>query len=141
MKKFLCFAIFCFLSSQLLAQSSAESKKGNQPVKFSNDGGLIRIGDAYFRTKLITNNTYPSGLARPADITVTWTGTLNQSWTTAGNWSSNSVPTSVDNVLIPAGTPFSPLIANTIVAVCYYIKVEPGANITVDTGGTLNVGL
>lgn len=36
--------------------------------------------------------------------TITWNGNVNSNWTTAGNWSSGSVPTSSDDVVINNGS-------------------------------------
>ncbi len=41
----------------------------------------------------------------------TWAGTVSTAWNTAGNWSPSGVPTASDNVVIPAGTPFGPLVS------------------------------
>lgn len=37
-----------------------------------------------------------------------WVGVVSSSWQTAGNWCSNSVPTVASDIVISAGTPFSP---------------------------------
>jgi cytoskeletal protein CcmA (bactofilin family) len=36
--------------------------------------------------------------------TLTWTGAIDNNWNIAGNWSGNTVPTSLDNVVIPNTT-------------------------------------
>ena len=41
----------------------------------------------------------------PAAPVATWTGAVSGDWNTAGNWSSGSVPTSANDVVIPALTP------------------------------------
>jgi hypothetical protein len=37
--------------------------------------------------------------------TLYWTGNVNNDWNTSGNWSSDTVPTALDNATIPDGTP------------------------------------
>ncbi len=64
--------------------------------------------------------------------THTWRGTSSTNWFDACNWSTNSVPTSTKNVVIPAGTTYSPLI-NSGNAYCYTLTVNDGALITVNT--------
>ena len=70
----------------------------------------------------------------------TWTGVTSTSWTTASNWSKGIVPTAADPITIPAGTPFSPIIPNSVTGNCKSIKINPGAIVTVATGGNLKVG-
>lgn len=79
--------------------------------------------------------------AVPASSAYIWTGTVSTDWNNAANWSPEIVPTINYDVLIPAGTPFSPAIANGIIGFCKTIKVEQTAKINVATGGNLKVGL
>ena len=44
---------------------------------------------------------------------ITWAGTVSTDWFTAGNWVGGVAPTSTDNVVIPAGTPFGATIGAT----------------------------
>ncbi|HMT28520.1 MAG TPA: hypothetical protein PKD91_04500, partial [Bacteroidia bacterium] len=37
--------------------------------------------------------------------TRTWNGSINNSWFTAGNWSSSSIPDSLDNIVINSNAP------------------------------------
>ncbi len=68
-----------------------------------------------------------------------WVGNVSTAWNNAANWSSNAVPTATNNVVIPANRPFNPVIANGVVANCKNITVNPGASVTVATGGSLKV--
>lgn len=77
----------------------------------------------------LLNNTYQ------------WVGNSSTAWTNPANWSSGIVPTVVNNVVIPANRPFSPVVANAVIAHCKSIVINPGAIITVATGGNLKVGL
>ena len=69
---------------------------------------------------------------------VTWTGASNTQWTTAGNWSSGSVPTSVTSVTIPSvGITNMPFIIGA--ATANSITINTGATLTLNTGSTLAV--
>lgn len=70
---------------------------------------------------------------------ISWTGVTSTDWNTPGNWSKGIVPTVLDNVIIPSGTPFSPVIASGITGNCKSIILNPGAIVTVATGGNLKV--
>ncbi len=71
---------------------------------------------------------------------ISWTGVTSTDWMTASNWSKGTVPKVTDAIAIPAGTPFSPVIASGITGSCKSIQVSPGAVVTVATGGNLKVG-
>ena len=68
---------------------------------------------------------------RPTDcVGVTWLGTFSSDWFDLRNWC-GSVPASTSNVIIPAGTPFSPSI-NASGAICQNIAIENGASLTMN---------
>ncbi len=67
----------------------------------------------------------------------TWTGNSSDSWSNAGNWSANAVPTTSDNVKIPSGRSRYPDISSGT-ASCKNIEIVSGATVTVD-GGTLRI--
>lgn len=62
----------------------------------------------------------------------TWTGTVSDSWNTAGNWSTSSVPTSTDNIVIDSNTA-----NNTILDTNYTLAV--GQKLTLSGTGTLTI--
>ncbi|MDH4133132.1 MAG: hypothetical protein OEV95_15145, partial [Gemmatimonadota bacterium] len=70
--------------------------------------------------------TWPAGIS-PG----TWTGAVDTSWNTAGNWSDGNVPTTTTDVTIPAGAPRAPTITN----------LASARNLTVQAGATLNISL
>jgi hypothetical protein len=65
-----------------------------------------------------------------------WTGTVSSDWFTAGNWDTGTVPTATDNVWIPAGAPFSPVIGSGS-AYCDDFYLQTGASLTQNSGGKL----
>lgn len=71
--------------------------------------------------------------------TNSWTGNANTVWTNTANWSAGSVPTASSIVVIPASRPNYPVITNGLTANCKSIKINPGASITINTGGNLKV--
>lgn len=66
-----------------------------------------------------------------------WTGALNTSWTNTGNWGSNQVPDVLTPVTISSGRANYPVITSSVSVKS--IKVETGATLTINNGGTLNV--
>ncbi len=71
--------------------------------------------------------------------TYQWVGNTSTAWNNPANWSTNAVPGAANPVVIPANRPFSPTVANGITGNCKSITVQPGASITVATGGNLRV--
>ena len=79
--------------------------------------------------RLIVTNT--SGCTDTAFVTVilevaTWTGAVSNDWHTAGNWSTNKMPTLQTHVIIPAGKPNQCAIS-TADAEASSIQVRAGA--------------
>jgi len=68
-----------------------------------------------------------------------WVGVTSSDWNTGSNWSNGLVPTINNNVIIPASTPFSPIVYSGITASCKNLSVLTGASITVQLNGTLNI--
>ena len=68
-----------------------------------------------------------------------WVGNVSIAWNNGANWSSGIVPTAANNVVIPANRPFSPTVASGVTANCKSMTVNPGAAVTVATGGQLKV--
>jgi len=63
--------------------------------------------------------------------TNTWTGTTSRSWHTGSNWSLGHVPTLSEDVIIPSGTTYSPLI--TTFADCSDLTIQSGADLEMST--------
>lgn len=61
-----------------------------------------------------------------------WEGDISSNWHTPGNWNDNKVPTSAVDVLIPAGTPFQPVISGAA-AYCRNLNVENSTMLTIGT--------
>jgi hypothetical protein len=65
-----------------------------------------------------------------------WIGVVNTDWNNAANWCGN-VPTSTTDVVIPASTPFAPVVSST--ADVRNLTIDPSATLTVTANGTLNI--
>ena len=72
----------------------------------------------------------------PAAVS-TWTG-ANTDWATATNWSSGTVPTATDNVVIP-NTANQPIISSSTAAVANNITIDASATLIVNGGGSLTM--
>jgi hypothetical protein len=70
---------------------------------------------------------------------VRWRGTINSDWNNENNWSTGLVPTEAEHVLLPAGTANSPVIPAGVEVTCKSLTVDPGAAMTVQPGGKVNV--
>ncbi|CAM1361490.1 conserved protein of unknown function [Tenacibaculum soleae] len=75
--------------------------------------------------------------------TITWTGTINNNWTTAGNWNTNTIPTNSANVIIPSGVTNYPTVSSAVTV--NSINIVSGAsliaNATVNAPVTYNRNL
>lgn len=78
-------------------------------------------------------------LAPPSYIS--WDGSTSTDWNIASNWSSNAVPTSSDDVVIPSAPSNQPHVTLSpgTPAQCNNLTVESGATLTVDAGKALTV--
>jgi M6 family metalloprotease domain len=64
-----------------------------------------------------------------------WIGITSTDWFTASNWSAGVIPTSTNDVEIPSGTPYSPIISTTG-AVCNNITIDISATVAMGTSST-----
>jgi len=71
---------------------------------------------------------------------ISWVGVTSTAWNTPSNWSNGQVPALTDDITIPSGTPFPPVVANGVTANCKTAQLNTGVSITVQTGGILRVG-
>ena len=80
-----------------------------------------------------------------------WNGRFSSDWNNPANWSKSDVPTSEDNVVIPAGTVYVPVVTLSGVG-CHNLTIAPGAgieiapftevtiagNLTIEAGGVMD---
>jgi len=62
----------------------------------------------------------------------TWTGTVSDSWNTAGNWSTSSAPTSTDNIVIDSNTTNGTILDTNF-------TLAAGQKLTISGTGTLTI--
>jgi len=71
---------------------------------------------------------------------ITWTGSVNSDWNTAGNWSSLAVPTAFDNADIPPVATKPVVNENPLTpALCNNLIIESGARLSIASGKALTV--
>jgi hypothetical protein len=66
-----------------------------------------------------------------------WNGTSSSDWASASNWTPSGQPVASDCVIIPSGTPNSPVIASN--ANSGTLTISTGATVTVNAGFTIKV--
>ncbi len=67
----------------------------------------------------------------------TWTGATSTDWATATNWSTNAVPTAIDDVKIPVGPANQPIIGTSVVAKS--VELYQQASLSVTAAGILTI--
>ncbi len=109
--------------------------------------GQSTIGTEYYAVSAVTGSyegqRTSAVVKAPGDYScggINWTGAVSTDWFNTGNWSSNSVPTSAGDVIIPAAPSNQPQI-NAAGAACNKITIETGASLTMSgaTAYTLSV--
>lgn len=95
----------------------------------------------YFRANDGTNGT-ELWVYEEVLTATTWDGSTSNDWNTAANWNTNAVPTSSDDVIIPAAPSNQPVVTSDpgAPAECAALTVENGASLTIGSGKALTVG-
>jgi hypothetical protein len=101
----------------------------NQPVLYVGFKFHSEFGDNCSMDNLTINAT-PAGM---------WSGLVSSDWGTTGNWTSLSLPTSGDNVIINSGAPNMPVVnaAPATPAVCNALTINSGATLTIAAASAL----
>lgn len=69
---------------------------------------------------------------------VTWNGSSSDDWSDPLNWTPNVIPTLYQNVTIPSGMPYDPVLYN-ISLTCGNLTVNSGATFTVTSGSVITI--
>jgi hypothetical protein len=71
-----------------------------------------------------------------------WTGISNSDWNNSNNWSDGLLPSTTycPDVYIPEGAPNQPLLSGAPTAAITSLHIEPGATLTVNNTGLLQIG-
>jgi len=97
----------------------------------TNDGICFNYGYDEVGNQITRTTSYFS-------ITRTWTGAIDDDWNKPGNWNPNGVPRNIDDVAIPASSPYMPVVKNMGLG-CHKINLEAGALLNINPGFTLTV--
>jgi hypothetical protein len=95
----------------------------------------------YFLVTRVKNNAARWSIISSKPIVVrtkTWTGLIDDDWKVPGNWEPAGVPLSTDKVIIPAATPWMPVVRESGHS-CHDVSVAAGATLTLLTGITLEL--
>lgn len=95
------------------------------------------ISGSYYASQTV-NGCESARTAIVITIQSSWTGAVDSSWTTAGNWCGNAVPTSSVDVIIPEVTNL-PTLAAGQTGYARNLTLGANATLTVATGATLSV--
>ena len=118
---------------------------GNSSIRVTLDS-LVNTGTIYF-----TLTTKDSTTACAASVindsviiipaiadTVLWTGATDTSWNNTANWSSNILPSSTTNVVIPGGLTNYPNLNSGTAAVNSF-TIQSGATVIISNSATLKI--
>ncbi len=112
------------------------------PTITYNITGLTAGNTYYYRVRADkTTITGQGGSSNVITVTtaggVVWTGTTNNDWGTSSNWSTSTVPTSTDAVIIPTGASNMPVNIGAYYTVSS-LSIQPGASLTLNGGININ---
>ena len=104
-----------------------------------NQGGTVATlfdGSGNYYHGYMNNFSLPSDFSN-SDPYLTWTGSSSETWNTASNWHSGSVPGTYSHVSIPSGVVSSPSLSGS--ASVYNLYVENNATLKINKDGQLTV--
>ncbi|TXD61106.1 hypothetical protein ES044_06020, partial [Polaribacter sp. IC066] len=70
---------------------------------------------------------------------ITWTGAINNNWTTTGNWNTSVAPLLDDNIVIPSTAARQPVIGASSGVSLNNLNIANGASLNITSGGSLIV--
>ena len=100
---------------------------------------IDRIGTTYY-VIVSSNDLGNSSISNCENYSVytfTWNGTVNQDWFNPVNWAPIGVPSLIDDVIIPLGRPYYPVISAGN-ASCREMAIYAGADLSL-TGGDIHI--
>lgn len=125
----------------------------NELINNNNTRSKGSIGDGYAsilllnQINILTRGGIGDGYANADFIKIYWTGNISTAWLNTDNWSSLSVPTNADEIIIPPNRPNYPLLGAQLLSIgdpiimtgfrCREIWVQSGASFS----GKLNTTL
>ncbi len=115
------------LSTATYTPSAADNAAGSVTLTLTASG--VGTCAAVTSTKTYTINNA---------CAITWSGGTSTDWNTASNWNIGAIPAGTNNVVIPSGTTYSPVITGTVVTV-KSITVNASATLSISPTGELDV--
>ena len=101
----------------------------------------INTQTSYYGYKYRCLVTQPSGILYNVEYTLKfqtlWVGINSTDWHNTGNWSSGQIPDIYTDIVIPAGTTYSPEVTSNLSL--RSLRVETGATVTVKSGAVLKI--
>ena len=99
-----------------------------------NRNGRLGLVDRHLYITIMCLLFYHYGVAQP-----TWTGTIDSDYENAGNWSPVQIPTFVDDVIIPDGTPNIPVVTSVnaqarTIEILDSLRIASGGILAIDEG-------
>ncbi len=141
-------ATFCNTGSATVTRTGSTGGTYSGPTGLVIDAntGTINLASSTVGSYIVTYTIAASGgcssFSTTTNVTVailgTWTGAVDTDWNKGANWSCNSVPSTTDNVTIPAGLSRYPVVALTTSGAKDF-AIANGASITV-TNALLRIG-
>ena len=68
-----------------------------------------------------------------------WRGCNSDHWDDYNNWDDGCVPDATVDVTIPPDAQYQPVVYSSVTAACHNLIINPGASLTVNSSGNLNV--
>ncbi len=121
------------INNSTFADVSGETSSGYSPASITVTTWYRRVASSGGCTS--TSNTVQKSMITGS---FTWVGNTSNSWSTAGNWCGNAVPTASDNVTINSGTANSPVI-DGVTAYSNSFTMATGASLAMQNGAILQV--
>lgn len=96
----------------------------------------------YYRAVVSTTSPCPQEITNRVTVrvedTLIWNGSVDTNWHVPGNWSCNSIPTLVDNVIIPQ-TVNQPVVFSGTTALGKTLSVQQGAILTINPANNIQI--
>jgi hypothetical protein len=105
-------------------------------VSMKHDVEYVSAPDGVEDETLTTSEVILTGFQTFTQGPIVWDGSTDTDWATAANWSTNSVPTTSDYVIIPGSLTNYPSVDENNAAF-YYLTIQNGGTVEVETGGVL----
>ncbi len=128
-----------FWDTQTSGWTTSDEGAGRNTVQMKTQSTFVNAGWDFNNIWVMdpaVNDGYPYLRAFYTPQPFTWTGNIDTAWEKAGNWSTNAIPPSGQNIIIP-NVPNKPVISSAVVI--NGITINPNSRLTVGPKGSLTV--